>query len=159
MKQPRKQARDARDFNTMETQDVIKFIFPAKQGAGGNSRHSDRTTNLISFLVGQRTYHHLCEISYEIYIFFILDTNHRTLHIYGQQGSGYPWGFFEAEISPAGQKSSGNTDPEGFGNAADTPQSDNVVSQRTRSDRANVIHSSTHYTPARRHYSDTSANE
>jgi len=34
---------DARDFNNMETRAVIKFfLFPARQGAEGNSRHSDR---------------------------------------------------------------------------------------------------------------------
>jgi len=31
-----------RDFNNMETRAVIKFIFHARQGAEGNSRHSDR---------------------------------------------------------------------------------------------------------------------
>ena len=42
-KQARKHVRDARDFNNFETQAVIKFFFfPAKQGAEGNSRHSDR---------------------------------------------------------------------------------------------------------------------
>ena len=33
---------DARRFNNMETRAVIKFFFPASQGAEGNSRHSDR---------------------------------------------------------------------------------------------------------------------
>jgi len=33
---------NARDFNNMETRDVIRFFFPARQGAEGNSRHSDR---------------------------------------------------------------------------------------------------------------------
>jgi len=33
---------DARDFNNMETRAVIKFFFPTRQGAEGNSRHSDR---------------------------------------------------------------------------------------------------------------------
>ena len=36
---------DARDFNNIETRAVIKFFFffpPARQGAEGNSRHSDR---------------------------------------------------------------------------------------------------------------------
>ena len=34
---------DARDFNNIETRDVNKFyFFPARQGAEGNSRHSDR---------------------------------------------------------------------------------------------------------------------
>ena len=33
---------DARYFNNMETRAVIKFFFPARQGAEGNSRHSDR---------------------------------------------------------------------------------------------------------------------
>jgi len=33
---------DARDFNNMETRAVIKFLFHARQGAEGNSRHSDR---------------------------------------------------------------------------------------------------------------------
>ena len=32
---------DAPDFN-IETRAVIKFFFPARQGAEGNSRHSDR---------------------------------------------------------------------------------------------------------------------
>jgi len=32
---------DARDFNNMETRDV-KFFLHARQGAEGNSRHSDR---------------------------------------------------------------------------------------------------------------------
>ena len=33
---------DARDFNNIERQAVIKFFFPTRQGAEGNSRHSDR---------------------------------------------------------------------------------------------------------------------
>jgi len=33
---------DMRDFNNIETQAVITFFFPARQGAKGNSRHSDR---------------------------------------------------------------------------------------------------------------------
>ena len=33
---------EARDFNNMETRAVIKFFFPARQGAEGNSRHSER---------------------------------------------------------------------------------------------------------------------
>ena len=33
---------DARDFNDIETGAVIGFLFPARQGAEGNSRHSDR---------------------------------------------------------------------------------------------------------------------
>ena len=32
----------ARDFKNMETQTIIKFFFPARQGAEGNSLHSDR---------------------------------------------------------------------------------------------------------------------
>ena len=34
---------DARDFNNFEMRSVIKFLFPARQGAEGNSRHSDRS--------------------------------------------------------------------------------------------------------------------
>ena len=45
-KQARKHVRDARDFNNIETRAVIKFLFPARQGAEGNSRHSDKN---ISF--------------------------------------------------------------------------------------------------------------
>ena len=42
MKQARKHVRDARDLN-IETRAVIKiFLPPARQGAEGNSRHSDR---------------------------------------------------------------------------------------------------------------------
>jgi len=33
---------DARNFNNKETQAVIKFFFPARNGTEGNSRHSDR---------------------------------------------------------------------------------------------------------------------
>jgi hypothetical protein len=33
---------DARDFNNIETRAVIKFFYPTRQGAEGNSRHSDR---------------------------------------------------------------------------------------------------------------------
>ena len=33
---------DARDFNNIETRAVKKFFFPARQGAKGNSLHSDR---------------------------------------------------------------------------------------------------------------------
>ena len=33
---------DARDFNNIETQTVIKFFFLQGKGAKGNSRHSDR---------------------------------------------------------------------------------------------------------------------
>jgi len=44
-KQTRKHVRDAREFNNIETR-VVKVFFPARQGAEGNSRHSDRN---ISF--------------------------------------------------------------------------------------------------------------
>ena len=33
---------DERDFNNIETRAIIKFFFPARQGAEGNSRHSER---------------------------------------------------------------------------------------------------------------------
>ena len=52
-KQARKHVRDARDFNTIETRAAIKFFFPARQGAEGNSRHSDRI--LACFLPGRAT--------------------------------------------------------------------------------------------------------
>ena len=45
-KQARKHVRDARDFNNIETRAVIKFFFPARQGAEGNSSHSDRNITL-----------------------------------------------------------------------------------------------------------------
>ena len=50
-KQARKHVTDARDFNNIETRDVIKF-FPAKQGAEGNSRHSDRNISLFPSWLG-----------------------------------------------------------------------------------------------------------
>ena len=50
-KQARKHVRDARDFNKIETRAVIKFFFPARQNAEGNSRHSDET--LACFLPGR----------------------------------------------------------------------------------------------------------
>ena len=47
---------DARDFNNnMETRAVIKFyFFPARQGAEGNSRHSDRNIRGTYTIVCQR---------------------------------------------------------------------------------------------------------
>jgi len=52
MKQARKHVRDACDFHNIETRAVIKFFFPARQGAEGNSRHSDRNSSLFSFWSG-----------------------------------------------------------------------------------------------------------
>ena len=46
-KQTRKHVRDARDFNNIETRSDIKFIFLARQGAEGNSRHSERNSSLF----------------------------------------------------------------------------------------------------------------
>ena len=51
-KQARKHVRDARDFNNIETRAVIKFSFPARQGAEGNSRHSDRNTSVFPSWLG-----------------------------------------------------------------------------------------------------------
>jgi len=48
----RKHVRDARDFNNIETRAVIKFLFSGRQGAEGNSRHSDRSISLFSFRSG-----------------------------------------------------------------------------------------------------------
>jgi len=53
-KRARNHVRDARDFNNIETRAVIKFFFPAKQGAVGNSRHSDRSIGLFPSWLGQR---------------------------------------------------------------------------------------------------------
>jgi len=47
MKQARKHVRDAREFNKIQTRAVIAFLFPARQGAEGNSRHSDRNVNFL----------------------------------------------------------------------------------------------------------------
>ena len=46
-KQVRKHVRDALDFNNIETRAVMKFFFPARQGAEGNSRHSNRNISLF----------------------------------------------------------------------------------------------------------------
>ena len=46
---------DARDFNNMEKRALIKFsFFPARQGAEGNSRHSDRNVRGICTIVCHR---------------------------------------------------------------------------------------------------------
>ena len=45
-KRVRKHVRDARDFNNIETR-AVKFLFFARQGAEGNSRHSDRNIGLF----------------------------------------------------------------------------------------------------------------
>jgi len=73
-KQARKHVRDARDFNNIETRAVIKFPPPpARQGAEGNSRHSDRNISLISFLVGIRTYQHPCKNrnSHSVFVMYL----------------------------------------------------------------------------------------
>jgi len=36
------------DFNNIETRAVIKFFFPARQGAEGNSRHSERNISFFT---------------------------------------------------------------------------------------------------------------
>jgi len=46
-KQAQKHVRDARDFNNIETRAVIKSPPLARQGAEGNSRHSDRNISLF----------------------------------------------------------------------------------------------------------------
>ena len=46
-KEARKHVRDARGFNKIETRAVKFFFFPARQGAEGNSRHSDRNISLF----------------------------------------------------------------------------------------------------------------
>ena len=45
-KQTQKHARDAGDFNNIETRAFTK-LFPARQGAEENSRHSERNINLF----------------------------------------------------------------------------------------------------------------
>jgi len=50
-KQDRKHVRDASDFNNIETQ-VVKFSFPARQGAVGNPRNSDRNISLFPSWLG-----------------------------------------------------------------------------------------------------------
>jgi hypothetical protein len=46
---------DARDFNNIESQALIKnFFFPARQGAEGNSRHSERNIKGTCTIVCQR---------------------------------------------------------------------------------------------------------
>jgi len=44
----------AHDFNNIETRAVIKFFFPTRQGAEGNSRHSDRNITGICIVVCHR---------------------------------------------------------------------------------------------------------
>jgi len=61
-KQARKHVRDERDFNNIETRAFVKFFFPARQEAEGNSRHSDRNISFFSLLVGLRTYQHPCGV-------------------------------------------------------------------------------------------------
>ena len=60
-KQARKHVRDARDFNNIETRAVIKFFF-LRQGAEGNSRHSDRNISLFPSWFWLRTYQHPCTV-------------------------------------------------------------------------------------------------
>jgi len=60
-KQARKHVRDARDFNSIETPAVFKFFF-FLQGKAPKEIHTILTETLgFSFLVGLRTYQHLCK--------------------------------------------------------------------------------------------------
>jgi len=45
---------DVRDFNNIEMRAVIKFFFPARQGAEGNSRHSERNIRRTCTIVCHR---------------------------------------------------------------------------------------------------------
>jgi len=45
-KRARKHVRDARNIN-IKTRAVIKFFLPARRGAEGNSRHSERNISLF----------------------------------------------------------------------------------------------------------------
>jgi len=45
---------DVRDFNNIETRAVIKNFFPARQGAEGNSRHSERNVRGTYIIVCHR---------------------------------------------------------------------------------------------------------
>jgi len=51
-KQAQKHVRDERDFNNIETRAVIKFFSPARQGAEGNSRHSNRNISFFPSWLG-----------------------------------------------------------------------------------------------------------
>ena len=51
-KHARKHVTDARDFNNIETRAVTKFFFSVRQGAEGNSRHSDRNISLFPSWLG-----------------------------------------------------------------------------------------------------------
>jgi len=63
MKQARKHVRDARAISTTSRRELSSFFFPARQGAEGNSRHSDKYY-LVSFLVGLRTYQHTFRLTH-----------------------------------------------------------------------------------------------
>jgi len=45
---------DARDFNNIKTQAIIKFFFPARQGAEENLRHSDRNIRVTCTIACHR---------------------------------------------------------------------------------------------------------
>ena len=62
-KQAQKRIWDVRDFNNIETRAVIKVFFPSRQGAEGNSRHSDET--LACFFPGRAK-----DLSAPLYIYF-----------------------------------------------------------------------------------------
>jgi hypothetical protein len=51
-KQARKHVRDARGFNNIETRGVKFFSPPVRQGAEGNSRHSDRNISVFPSWLG-----------------------------------------------------------------------------------------------------------
>jgi len=45
---------DVRNFNNIETRAVIKFFFPTRQDAEGNSRHSERNIKGTCTIVSPR---------------------------------------------------------------------------------------------------------
>ena len=68
-KQARKHARDARDFNNIESRAVIKFLFFARQAAEGNSRHSDRNVSLFPSWSDLGLNQHPCSLWTEVSCF------------------------------------------------------------------------------------------
>ena len=63
-KQTRKHVRDTRDFNNIETRDVIKVFFSCKARRRRKFTPFWQKHQLVSFLVGLRTYQHPCTISH-----------------------------------------------------------------------------------------------
>jgi len=82
-KQTRKNVREARDFNNIETRAVFAFFFFARQSAKGNSRHSDRNISFFPSWSGYWVISTPIVVGGRFSVVFLWSTVHKIISVYG----------------------------------------------------------------------------